>query len=267
MYPDQSPWVLTRVISPRIPRNVRLDAPKVGKEDTRKCRDKEYETKRRWLEKSRNLFLKEWEEREEDGGVHQRGAAFKGNFTKADPLRALHALPSFSTSSYYHHHHYYYYLPPHYHYFNTTHLPSTLCCYRVPEVACQRRNEKRVRCLLTKANARWVVLDRAPKPTASPPTYPSFPYVSVPIGLTAVYPYLLLTGKYNPFYFDYFKEQFTISWGWLVGWLPLFGPITNVKGDLKETGRDLIVQEQGEDRKVRSSTGRQPTQTLIWFPK
>ncbi|KAL2740174.1 hypothetical protein V1478_000315 [Vespula squamosa] len=26
------------------------------------------------------------------------------------------------------------------------------------------------RCLLTKANARWVVLDRAPKPATSPPT-------------------------------------------------------------------------------------------------
>ncbi|KAL2741168.1 hypothetical protein V1477_010229 [Vespula maculifrons] len=27
-----------------------------------------------------------------------------------------------------------------------------------------------LRCLLTKANARWVVLDRAPKPATSPPT-------------------------------------------------------------------------------------------------
>lgn len=49
--------------------------------------------------------------------------------------------------------------------------------------------------------------------------------------------------------------------------IPLFGVVTNVKGDLDETGRDLIVQRRGlSDRRVRSS-GRQPTQTLIWFPK
>lgn len=49
--------------------------------------------------------------------------------------------------------------------------------------------------------------------------------------------------------------------------IPLFGVVTNVKADLDETGRDLIVQRRGRaDRRV-SSSGRQPTQTLIWFPK
>lgn len=44
--------------------------------------------------------------------------------------------------------------------------------------------------------------------------------------------------------YNTFSHIYTLSPCW---WLqiPLFGVVTNVKGDLDETGRDLIVQRRG----------------------
>jgi len=48
---------------------------------------------------------------------------------------------------------------------------------------------------------------------------------------------ICMSGKFLQHIFSYTPCQ------WLQ--IPLFGVVTNVKGDLDETGRDLIVQRRG----------------------